>query len=663
MIKYFSFVIVISLWSLSINAQSFCQTPALRQPSDNKVTTLPSRSSSDSQYVLKVYFHVLRSSNGTDGVNSSIVQSAYNLLNDDFNTDNIYFLWDGIVDYIDNSSIYTNPSSSIFSYNNHQDGIDIYIYPTSVGVGGMANGYGSGTELYLTGNYNGISYAATHVVSHEMGHVLNLYHTHHGTCSETGGDPNQCAELVNGVNSDVCGDYIGDTPADPGIFQNVTSSCVWIYQGTYFDSNNQAYNPDTHLIMSYTKPDCMEYFSPMQVQRMKGAIDNFPVLQNTVITITGASLLYNSATYSITNLQSAFSAEWSLTGANASNFTIQNNYPSTNQCTITRNANSTFSGSTSLILSAQIKYNGTTVHTITKNLVAPYISGTSIPCNTENYHVKDLPGNTNVSWSVSGLGLTGTQLHPGYLIEDSINSYYVSRTAQGYARGTVSATVQTSENTTATLTKRIDTGGNFTGTWYQIPSTLNPDTSNSSPAALQSGGMYILNKSQSTVLQSSDFIDASITTNCNGMTLLSWSNPNNGTITFIPTKWGTGNNIGSAIVEGWKSSTCETFRLNFSCIFTDPIFTLGVSASGQDYIFTLQNKQTDENGNERTQPIESVDQPWKLSVVQYDTGLTVYENSVSGTSMTVNASRWKPGIYIVIATIGDDMCVQKITVK
>lgn len=52
MIKYFSFVIVISLWSLSINAQSFCQTPALRQPSDNKVTTLPSRSSSDSQYVL-----------------------------------------------------------------------------------------------------------------------------------------------------------------------------------------------------------------------------------------------------------------------------------------------------------------------------------------------------------------------------------------------------------------------------------------------------------------------------------------------------------------------------------------------------------------------------------------------------------------------------------
>ena len=164
-------------------------------------------------------------------------------------------------------------------------------------------------------------------------------------------------------------------------------------------------------------------------------------------------------------------------------------------------------------------------------------------------------------------------------------------------------------------------------------------------------------------MQSSDFIDASITTSCNGMSLLFWSNPNNGTITFTPARLGTGNTSGSAIVEGWNSSTCETFRLNFSCIFADPIFTLGVSSSGQDYTFTLQCRQTDEDGNENTQSVESVDQPWKLSVVQYDTGLTVYEDSVSGTSMTVNASRWKPGIYIVIATIGDDMCVQKITVK
>lgn len=31
MIKYFGITIIICLWSLSINAQSFCQTPALRQ--------------------------------------------------------------------------------------------------------------------------------------------------------------------------------------------------------------------------------------------------------------------------------------------------------------------------------------------------------------------------------------------------------------------------------------------------------------------------------------------------------------------------------------------------------------------------------------------------------------------------------------------------------
>ena len=56
----------------------------------------------------------------------------------------------------------------------------------------------------------------SHIISHEMGHVLFLWHTHHGTYPE-GGDPNQCMELVDGSNSTICGDYISDTPADPNI--------------------------------------------------------------------------------------------------------------------------------------------------------------------------------------------------------------------------------------------------------------------------------------------------------------------------------------------------------------------------------------------------------------------------------------------------------------
>jgi hypothetical protein len=60
------------------------------------------------------------------------------------------------------------------------------------------------------------SYYNTSVLSHEMGHCLGLYHTHHGTVTEEG-DSFQCPELVNGSNSSTCGDYIADTPADPNI--------------------------------------------------------------------------------------------------------------------------------------------------------------------------------------------------------------------------------------------------------------------------------------------------------------------------------------------------------------------------------------------------------------------------------------------------------------
>ena len=83
----------------------------------------------------------------------------------------------------------------------------------------------------------------THVISHEMGHDLNLFHTHHGTFDtngENGNDPYHCKELVNGSNSDTCGDYIEDTPADPNLSGKVNNYCM--YTGTDTDALGQPYS-------------------------------------------------------------------------------------------------------------------------------------------------------------------------------------------------------------------------------------------------------------------------------------------------------------------------------------------------------------------------------------------------------------------------------------
>jgi hypothetical protein len=369
--KYFVITIIMGMISLSSIAQSFCHTPALPQPVGENKVGKSSRSvyNSNSHYFLKVYFHVLRASNGTGGVNSSVVQDAFNILNTDFNPHNIFFGWDGDIDPINDSSNYLSPSEGIFSVNNHQDGIDIYIYPTNVAdslSGGFANGFGNGTELYVAGQSGSFSLAATHIISHEMGHILNLYHTHHGTVYETGGDSNQCAELVNGNNSNVCGDYIEDTPADPGLanqfYSFVDNSCNYIFQGHKFDANNDAYSPLTNLIMSYTKPSCMDTFTTKQAERMKAAIDTMCVIHNTIISIFGSSTIcpVSTGTYTINSLLSGCTINWNIDN---SNFSIS---PSGNQCLVT------YIGTQQYIvanLTAAISRNGLAVDTLTKRIV------------------------------------------------------------------------------------------------------------------------------------------------------------------------------------------------------------------------------------------------------------------------------------------------------
>ena len=133
------------------------------------------------------------------------------------------------------------------------------------------------------------------------------------------GDPNQCAELVNGSNGNLCGDYVTDTPADPRILGQVNSSCNWT--GSGMDSNGDNYNPDETLIMSYSTPTCLSQFTSGQKTRMLNAIESLESLNNAIVpTTSGPSLLCNNsqATYTLSNVPSGTTVTWSK----SSNLTI-----------------------------------------------------------------------------------------------------------------------------------------------------------------------------------------------------------------------------------------------------------------------------------------------------------------------------------------------------
>ena len=282
----FLFFMILFMMPDKSDAQSWCLAPSTS--SYTQFDPIIRSRNETGPFYLRIYVHVIRRSDGTGGQTVEDVYEALSYLDEAFNPHNIYFIWNGEIDDIKSDYYYefteTNPPNSIFHQNPHNDGIDIYLFRDDLQKGwGMANGIGS-TAFYVIGNTPyppHVSHIKSHIISHEMGHCLNLYHPFQG--------PNGCLELVNGSNCEECGDLVCDTPAD--FFGNITpynvnpNSCIWLgCQGiNCYDSLGDPYNPNPKLIMGYTHVNCSEIITPGQGQRMRNSIDTIPILQACII--------------------------------------------------------------------------------------------------------------------------------------------------------------------------------------------------------------------------------------------------------------------------------------------------------------------------------------------------------------------------------------------
>ena len=260
-------------------AQEFCQTPSFgNQEKLKERKGVPDYSSYS--FCVTLYVHVIRKDDGSDGQTVGGVNSALQYLDDAFTPHQIFFDSTSGINYIDDTALFNSPTSIMANTTyDHSDGVDMYLFdndsnhPVTGGGYGLTEGIGVSSKFMVTGSFMGIPFypiAQSFVVAHEMGHVLDVYHTRHGTVTELG-DPNQCPEFVNGTNGTTCGDYCADTPADPGINFNIDlSTCTWLGSGV--DQNGDPYDPDELNIMGQTHPACMEYFTTDQKKRMKSAM-------------------------------------------------------------------------------------------------------------------------------------------------------------------------------------------------------------------------------------------------------------------------------------------------------------------------------------------------------------------------------------------------------
>lgn len=212
--------------------------------------------------------HIVRRSNSTGGLTTGQLATAIQNLNTFYAQANIEFVECESVKFINSDTWYDFNSSqdgAITSANSIPNVLNIYYFNGLVSSSGLnLYGYASFPPRPDRIMMKNSCTTSGIILIHEVGHYFSLYHTH-GTsnCGTTD-------ELVNGSNCSTSGDRVCDTPADPNLYYNCSTSLVdgnCMYTGNYTDANGQQYNPQTNNIMSYSLGTCRSMFTPQQFNR------------------------------------------------------------------------------------------------------------------------------------------------------------------------------------------------------------------------------------------------------------------------------------------------------------------------------------------------------------------------------------------------------------
>ena len=248
---------------------------------ENEFYQLKETKTSTALTSIPIKVHIVTNNDGSGGIDISDVISELNEVNTYFENSFVEFYVCDEVNYINSSSLYDFDSDTQqdLLFSNHQENIlNVYfVNDISFGSGG-ACGY-----TYLPGNTNQYydavvmdndcttSQSGT-TLTHEMGHHLNLIHTHgpqNGTLTD---------ELVNGTNCSVAGDLLCDTPADPQLgYSNVNDvNCLYSESGPpTTDAQGNLFDPDTSNIMSYAPQECTNTITDQQYARMYASYHAF----------------------------------------------------------------------------------------------------------------------------------------------------------------------------------------------------------------------------------------------------------------------------------------------------------------------------------------------------------------------------------------------------
>lgn len=300
-------------------SQSWCATPftpsklpASAYTNTNRVARPNGTTANTTCYYVRVFFHLVRNSNGSGGQPTSVIAQEMNFLTATYASHQIYFVNAGSDEILNTNfqnDIDQNKYNAIVNTQVASNALNVYLLDNSSNFNqGLAND----RAVVIGGSVVGQNLTPSAVVAHELGHCLGLYHTFEYRMGD---------ELVDGSNCLTAGDLVCDTPAESRAY-NFTENSSCVYTAGYQDANGQTYNPDLRNVMDYMRPSCLEHFTDGQSDRMKATIANSSVLVPFISTTPNTPVVQgsmqicpsSSATYSVAN--AAGSIQWTSSNTN-----------------------------------------------------------------------------------------------------------------------------------------------------------------------------------------------------------------------------------------------------------------------------------------------------------------------------------------------------------
>jgi len=252
----------------------------------------PPVAKSSVHYRIPVVFHIVRMSDGSGpagpcegtppdtlphpGVwRTGQIDTALTDLNRMFAQVGLEFFHYGAIDYIDDDCYYCMQITDCDIYGISQinpvsEAINVYVAPNT-GIGGESI-YWTGRQAILIDAANIGVPDNPSTLAHEIGHYLNLLHTHTIRGFYPGPYTFECPD---GSNCETEGDLICDTPADPDLGGRMDLECNYILPAAPPPGcDNTPYNPQLNNLMSYAPPCCRDYFTPEQIAKMIYTLEN-----------------------------------------------------------------------------------------------------------------------------------------------------------------------------------------------------------------------------------------------------------------------------------------------------------------------------------------------------------------------------------------------------